>query len=181
MPDVLKVEQAELDQEEIKHEIIQVVHDALDHLEQMRTHEGEVLEQDLVSYLEQIRSIVNDIEQLAALTPGQHKAALEERIKRLTENTLEIDEDRLMQEVILFADKIDISEELTRLKGHIEHFLHLLQSQDAVGKKLDFLVQEMNREINTIGSKANNSDISKHVVEVKSRLEKIREQVQNVE
>ncbi len=181
MPEVLKVEQAGLDQEEAKTEVEEVLHEALEHLDQMRIHEGKLLEKDIIAYLDHIRTLVTEIAQKAKTTPEQHKAALEERIKRLTENVVEIDEERVVQEVVLFIDKIDISEELTRLDGHVDHFLHLLNDQKAVGRKLDFLTQEMNREINTIGSKANDAEISKRVVEVKSTLEKIREQVQNIE
>lgn len=181
MPDVLQVKQAELDQQQMDMEIQHAMSEALDHLEQMRTHEGHVLEEDIRANLTQISRFVTAIASCAETTPAQYKAVLEERIKRLTENVIELDQERLIQEVALFADRIDISEELTRLQGHIDHFLHFLQSQDAIGKKLDFLVQEMNREINTIGSKANNSEISKQVVEVKSILEKIREQIQNIE
>jgi uncharacterized protein (TIGR00255 family) len=181
MPEVLKIEQAELDQDEAKGRLAEITNEALEHLEQMRIHEGQILEKDIVSHLEQIRSIVHSIGQNAKSTPEQYKATLEERVKRLTEGVIEIDEERLIQEIVLFCDKIDISEELTRLNGHIDHFLHLLNSQNVVGRKLDFLIQEMNREINTIGSKSNNADISQQVVEIKSILEKIREQVQNVE
>ncbi len=162
-------------------QVEEVLHEALEHLDQMRIHEGKLLEKDIIAYLDQIRTLVTEIAQKAETTPEKHKAALEERIKRLTENVVEIDEERVVQEVVLFIDKIDISEELTRLDGHVDHFLHLLNDQKAVGRKLDFLTQEMNREINTIGSKANDAEISKRVVEVKSTLEKIREQVQNIE
>lgn len=181
MPEVLKVETAELDQDEAKQAIGQAVEQALEHLDRMRGHEGDMLEKDILSYLDQIRYITSDIARLAKMTPEAYKKALEERIKHLTENVIDIDPERISQEVVFFTDRIDISEEVTRLSGHIDHFTHLLDSGEAVGRKLDFMVQEMNREINTIGSKANNSDISKHVVEVKSILEKIREQVQNVE
>ncbi len=181
LPDVLRVEQAELNEEEIKAEIEQALQHALEHLEQMRIHEGEILEKDVVTHLENIRAFVEAIARNAEKTPVHYKEVLEERIKRLTENVVEIDEERLSQEVAIFADRIDISEEVTRLNGHIEHFLHLLKEPHAVGRKLDFLVQEMNREINTIGSKSNNADISKQVVEIKAVLEKIREQIQNVE
>lgn len=181
LPEVLQVETAELDQEEAMHSVEQSLQEALGHLEQMRIHEGNSLEKDVVAYLEQIQTITSEIAQHAETTPALYKAALEERIKRLTENVVEIDEERLTQEVIMFTDKIDISEEITRLNGHIDHFQHLLNSDGAVGRKLDFMVQEMNREINTIGSKANNLTISKQVVDVKALLEKIREQVQNIE
>ena len=181
MPEVLKVESTELDQDEAKIEVERILHQALDHLEQMRLHEGQVLEDDVVAHLEQIQELLTEITRYARTTPFQYKATLEERIKRLTDNSIEIPEERLAQEIALFVDRIDVSEELTRLEGHIDHFLHLLRAQDAVGRKLDFLIQEMNREINTIGSKSNNGDISKQVVEIKAILEKIREQVQNAE
>ena len=181
MPDVLKIEQAELDQDETKGQIEKILAEAFERLEQMRRHEGQMLENDIVAYLEQIRALVSMIGNTAKSTPEHYKTALEERVKRLTEGVVEIDADRLAQEMVLFCDRIDISEELTRLNGHIDHFFHLLRSQDAVGRQLDFLIQEMNREINTIGSKSNNVEISQHVVEVKSILEKIREQVQNIE
>lgn len=181
MPEVLKIEQAEIDQEEARNQINAILNEALEHLEQMRIHEGQVLERDITGHLKRIRTIVSVIGEQAKTTPEHYKVALEERVKRLINGVVEVDEERLAQEVVLFCDKIDVSEEITRLNGHVEHFLHLLSSQDAVGRKLDFLVQEMNREINTIGSKSNNADISQHVVEVKAVLEKIREQVQNVE
>lgn len=181
MPEVLRVEQAELNQEEAKHQIEGATNEAIEHLEQMRIHEGQVLEQDIVTHVKHIGSVVSSVEQAAKSTPAHYKAALEERIKRLTDGVVEIDEERLAQEVVLFCDKIDVSEEVVRLKGHIEHFLHLLDSENAVGRKLEFLIQEMNREINTIGSKSNNAEISQQVVEVKASLEKIREQVQNIE
>lgn len=181
LPDVLRVEAAELNQAEVKAEVEQALHNALEHLEQMRIHEGKVLEEDVIAYLEHLRSFLKDIARTAETTPVHYKEVLEERIKRLTENMVEIDEERLIQEVAIFADRIAISEEVTRLNGHLDHFLYLLKEQNAVGRKLDFLIQEMNREINTIGSKANNADISKQVVEVKSILEKVREQIQNIE
>jgi uncharacterized protein (TIGR00255 family) len=181
MPDVVKVEATELDQDEAKIEVEQILHQALNHVEQMRIHEGQVLKDDVVAHLEQIQELLTEIARQAVTTPLQYKAALEERIKRLIDNSVEIPEERLAQEIALFVDRIDVSEELTRLDGHIDHFLHLLRIQDVVGRKLDFLIQEMNREINTIGSKSNNGDISRQVVEIKAILEKIREQVQNVE
>ncbi|MBD3306872.1 YicC family protein [candidate division KSB3 bacterium] len=184
MPDVIKIEQAELDQDTVKTEVVSLLHDAFEQLDQMRIHEGSLLERDILSHLDHMRTNIATIVTHAETTPTQYKAALEDRISRLTENVVEIDQERLSQELILFADRIDISEELTRLTGHMDHFVHLLNTQDqdqAVGRKLDFLIQEMNREVNTIGSKANNADISQQVVDIKATLEKIREQVQNIE
>lgn len=181
LPDVLKVEQTEFDQEEAKAQLEKILVEAFARLEEMRVHEGQMLEQDIVANLEQIQAALKTIIQFAKTTPEHYQAALTERVKRLTDGVIEIDPARLTQEVVLFCDRIDISEECTRLQGHLDHFVHLARSQEAVGRKLDFLIQEMNREINTIGSKSNNADISQQVVAVKSILEKIREQVQNIE
>jgi uncharacterized protein (TIGR00255 family) len=181
LPEVLKIEQAEFDQEEAKTHIEKALTEAFVRLEQMRILEGQMLEKDIVGHLEHIRAIVNTIATIAQATPEHYKTVLTERIKRLTDGVLEIDPERIAQEVVIFSDRIDISEELTRLNGHIEHFFRLLLAPEAIGRKLDFLIQEMNREINTIGSKSNNGEISQHVVEVKAILEKIREQIQNIE
>ncbi len=181
MPDVLRVEPIELDQDEVRQHVTAILTTALESLEQMRIHEGEVLDQDIRGNLTAIRSIVDTIQELAKTSPMQYKVALEERLNRLIDGIKEIDPDRLAQEVAVFCDRIDVSEELTRLYGHLDHFLHVSEADEAVGRKLDFLIQEMNREINTIGSKSNNVEIAQQVVDVKSILEKIREQVQNIE
>ncbi len=181
MPDVLRVEPVELDQDEVRRQLTAILMEALERLEQMRIHEGEVLDRDIRSNLSAIRNIVDSVQELAKASPTQYKAALEERLKRLIDGVKEIDPDRLAQEVAVFCDRIDVSEELTRLYGHIDHFLHVSDANEAVGRKLDFLIQEMNREINTIGSKSNNAAIAQQVVDAKAILEKIREQVQNIE
>jgi uncharacterized protein (TIGR00255 family) len=181
LPDVLKVEQAAFDQEEAQQHLSMALTQAFAHLEQMRGHEGQMLEQDLTRHLERIRAIVVTIQTLSQASPERYRVALEERVKRLTDGVVDIDPARFAQELVFFCDKIDISEEITRLNGHIDHFFHLCRAAETVGRKLDFLLQEMNREINTIGSKSNHSEISQQVVEVKAILEKIREQVQNVE
>ncbi len=181
MPDVLRVEPVELDQDEVRRQLTAILVEALERLEQMRIHEGEVLDRDIRSNLSAIRSIVDNVQELVNASPAQYKTALEERLKRLTDGVKEIDPDRLAQEVVVFCDRIDVSEELTRLYGHLDHFLHVSEADEAVGRKLDFLIQEMNREINTIGSKSNNAEIAQQVVDVKAILEKIREQVQNIE
>lgn len=111
----------------------------------------------------------------------EYRDKLKDRIKDLLEGNIELDEDRLSNEVAFFADKSSIDEEIVRLKSHIKQFKSILDEEDSIGRKLDFLIQELNREINTIGSKANDIVIAKYVVEVKAELEKIREQVQNIE
>ena len=108
-----------------------------------------------------------------------YKKKLKEKISLISEN--EIDESRLAQEICYFSDRCDISEELTRLKSHYQQFLHFLDSDEPVGRRMDFLIQEMNREANTIGSKNSSTDVSHRVVEIKSEIEKLREQIQNIE
>ena len=123
------------------------------------------------------------IEKISGLSTGlieEYVVKLEKRIKEILK-TEDVDKSRLAQEVVIYADKCSIEEEVTRLKSHISQFKELINSDDAVGKKLDFIIQEMNRETNTIGSKANNLEIVNGVIEIKTQLEDIREQVQNIE
>ena len=124
-----------------------------------------------------------NLQKISGLSTGlieEYVVKLENRIKEILKNQ-EIDESRLAQEVVIYADKCSIEEEVTRLKSHISQFKELINSDDAVGKKLDFIIQEMNRETNTIGSKANNLEITNGVIDIKTEIENIREQVQNIE
>lgn len=149
-------------------------------LSEMRLLEGRELARDILNRVERIREHLAVIRERAPLVVTHYRERIAERIEDfLTE--LEIDEARLLTEAALFAEKCNIDEELTRLDSHCNQLQHILSLTEPVGRKLDFLVQEMNREINTIGSKANDLTISRGVVEVKSELEKIREQVQNIE
>ena len=146
----------------------------------MRKTEGEKIAQDLN---ERINEIEEKVKKISALSTGlieDYVVKLNTRIKELLQDK-EIDESRLAQEVVIYADKCSIQEEVTRLNSHIYQFRELLNSNDAVGKKLDFMIQEMNRETNTIGSKANNLEITNDVIEIKTQIENIREQVQNIE
>jgi len=146
----------------------------------MRQNEGEKLAQDLLQRLKDLKELTGQIKERAPLVVSEYQQKLRQRLEAmLTDITL--DENRLLMEVALFADRASIAEELVRLESHMEQFEEALRQQQPVGRKLDFLVQEMNREINTIGSKANDLLISRLVVEGKSQLEKIREQVQNIE
>jgi len=147
----------------------------------MKVVEGEELKNDMISKLDRIETIVLKIEERSPLVVLEYKGKLKERISELLDKDINIDEDRIASEVAIFADKSNINEEIVRLKSHVKQFLSILNEKDAIGRKLDFLIQEMNREINTIGSKANDMLISQNVVEIKSELEKIREQVQNIE
>ena len=145
----------------------------------MRRREGEELKNVLIQYIQDVQQMVIKLEQFAPLVVAHYKERLEKRLKELY--TGSVDESRLLQEIVIFSDKADISEELTRLSSHCSQFLQSLGMNEPVGRKLDFLIQEMNREVNTIGSKANNQEIAQDVVELKTILEKLREQVQNIE
>ncbi|MBI5475896.1 MAG: YicC family protein [Ignavibacteriales bacterium] len=154
---------------------------ALNEAEGMRRSEGKELMKDLAARIEAIEKTINRIEQLAKENIPVAKANLESRIKELALDQSVIDLKRLEAEFALLVDKLDITEETVRFRSHNKFFLEALRGNEAVGRKLNFLIQEMNREANTIGAKANNSDIAHLVVEIKEELEKIREQLQNIE
>jgi uncharacterized protein (TIGR00255 family) len=153
---------------------------ALAGLEEMRKNEGTALWQDIEQRLVSIRDAVELIAPLAGQVSSAVKERLEKRVHELT-GGLELDENRLLQEVALMADRSDVTEELTRLKSHVDQFIAFGQEGSPLGRKLDFLLQELNREVNTLGSKSASTEIATHVVRVKAELEKIREQTQNIE
>lgn len=179
-PDVLKIEKTEVDEDETWQGFKKALDAALDSLVKMREVEGEGLKKDMVERASYIKSIVKIIEDYSPQVVRDYKQKLENRLKELLDQQV-VDESRIAMEVAIFADRCSINEELVRLNSHIKQFKQTLDMDQPVGRKLDFLVQEMNREINTIGSKANDIEIAKHVVEIKSEIEKIREQVQNIE
>ena len=178
-PDVLSIQNTQ-DDEQIKKELIEVTTIATDKLVQMRQVEGSKMAEDLLKRIEKINQKIEKISELSTGLIEEYVVKLENRIKEILKNQ-EIDESRLAQEVVIYADKCSIEEEVTRLKSHISQFKELINSDDAVGKKLDFIIQEMNRETNTIGSKANNLEITNGVIDIKTDIENIREQVQNIE
>ena len=180
MPGIFTLESGEDDQEEIEALLKESVESAVNGLITMRTTEGEALANDLLSHLDLVESATCEIEKLAATVVAEQKQKLEQRISLLLED-IEVDQTRLANEIAFFADKVDINEELTRLFSHVKQFRQTLQNNDSVGRKLDFILQEMLREINTIGSKSNNLSINNLVIDTKNELEKIKEQVQNVE
>ncbi|MGI6677507.1 MAG: YicC/YloC family endoribonuclease [Dehalobacterium sp.] len=180
MPGVFVLEEEKEDLEEMWPGIKVAVVQACQGLALMRTAEGEKLAIDLEKRGSIILDYVQDIEERSPLVVQEHQEKLTQRVQELL-GEIQIDESKLANEVAFFADRASITEELVRLKSHLSQMKLFLASNDAVGRKLDFLVQEMNREINTIGSKANDLIISRYVVEVKSELEKVREQVQNLE
>lgn len=154
---------------------------ALEKLDKSRAREGEALKADLLGRLQTIARLREEVAKMTALTPDQQKRRLSERLQRLLDGQAPIDQQRLAQEVALFADRIDVSEELTRLRAHLDEFVRLCESQAPVGRQLDFLMQEMNREANTLTSKAQSAEVAARVVAMKAELERLREQVQNVE
>ena len=178
-PDVLNIQNNQED-ETIKDELLEVTKNAVENLVQMRQVEGKQIATDLLERLENIQTKVNEISKLSTGLIEEYIVKLEERIKQILKDQ-EIDQSRLAQEVVIYADKCSIQEEVTRLNSHISQFKTMLDSDEAIGKKLDFIIQEMNRETNTIGSKANNLDITNSVIDMKTEIENIREQVQNIE
>ena len=154
---------------------------ALAALLKMRSREGTHLAKDLVHRISIMRGAVDHVKQNAPLVAERYRTALLERVKAAGLENITLDDERLLKEVVLFADRSDISEELTRLQSHFQQFDELNKSKEPVGRTLDFLAQEINREVNTIGSKANDSLISREVVTLKAELEKFREQAMNVE
>ena len=181
MNEVVKTERKAVDENLIEDSLLNSLHTAITNITQMREKEGEELKQDMLLKLGNIQNYLETIQERSPSVVMEHKEKLRERINELLDNSVAIDEDRLSNEVAFFADKSSIDEEIVRLKSHIKQFKSILDEEDSVGRKLDFLIQEFNREINTIGSKANDIIISKYVVELKAELEKIREQVQNIE
>ena len=178
-PDVLTIK-SNFDEKQIKIELIQAVEDALEQLINMRQNEGNRISQDIFDKILQIEKKNEEIFELSTGLIDEYVVKLEARIKEILK-TEELDKSRLMQEVVIYADKCSVEEEITRLRSHIEQLRGLINSDDPSGKKMDFIIQEMNREVNTIGSKANNLEIVNRVVDIKTILEDIREQIQNIE
>lgn len=180
LPDVCVIEKKEEDQEAILRSLEQVVGLALDDFIKMRENEGRNLYADLTMRGGILEELVSQVEKEAPLVEQEYEKKLTQRMEEILGNA-DYDRQRLLTEVAIFADKVSITEEIVRLKSHIKEYYKLLQEEAPVGRKLDFLIQEMNRESNTIGSKCNFVSITKHVVDLKSELEKIREQIQNIE
>ena len=178
-PDVLTIK-SNFDEKQIKIELIQAVEDALEQLINMRQNEGNRISQDIFDKILQIEKKNEEIFELSTGLIDEYVVKLEARIKEILK-TEELDKSRLMQEVVIYADKCSVEEEITRLRSHIEQLRGLINSDEPSGKKMDFIIQEMNREVNTIGSKANNLEIVNRVVDIKTILEDIREQIQNIE
>ncbi|MFL1674147.1 YicC family protein [Paenibacillus dendritiformis] len=182
LPDVFTIQEEQpLSEEELLRELESGLAEAMDGLCQMRVMEGNHLAQDMKERLNRLESLHADISARAPLVVAEYRAKLQQRIEQLLDAESSLDEYKFGMEVALFADRSNIDEELTRLQSHFNQFRQLLDSTEPIGRKLDFLIQEMNREVNTIGSKANHLEIINHVVDMKAELEKIREQAANME
>ena len=176
---VFLIQEQQADTTDVEILLMQAVEKAGEQLKDMRIVEGLVLKNDIKSQLDKLLVLVESLKEYAPLIIEQYRTRLQQRMMEYTSGV--VDETRLLNEVAIFTDKADINEELTRLNSHISQFGMIVEAEEAIGRKLDFLVQEMNREVNTIGSKANDAKIAMKVVEMKSLLEKIKEQVQNIE
>ena len=180
MPDVFTVEKPEVDEEQLLSDMMQVVNAALANYDAMRAKEGEALKNDLSSRGNTIRSLVSQVEEGNGQTVIDYRIRLYNKLQEVLANTA-IDESRILTEAAIFADKVAVDEETVRLRSHLEQMDSMLAAGGAMGRKLDFLLQEMNREANTIGSKCTDVRLARIVVDIKAELEKIREQTQNIE
>lgn len=180
IPDLLTVADVADDEEEILKLVVEATSQAVASLVAMRRSEGGRLIEDLKGKLKEMWELVAVIEERAPLVPAEYRQKLEKRMKEAL-GDVAVDEARLLNEVAFFVDKANIDEEITRLKGHLKHYEEILASQEAMGKKLDFLTQEANREVNTMGSKSNDTKITETVLRLKNVVEMVREQIQNLE
>ena len=180
MPEVFTVDKPQVDEEQLLHDLMGVVNAALDNYDAMRTKEGLALKNDLTNRGNTIRELVSQVEAGNAQTVIDYRTRLYNKLQEVLANTA-IDESRILTEAAIFADKVAVDEETVRLRSHLEQMDSMLASGGPIGRKLDFLLQEMNREANTIGSKCTDVRLARVVVDIKAELEKIREQTQNIE
>lgn len=180
-PDIIKAEEKEEDEELLWSMLKVAVESSLTKLKQMRFEEGQKLAEDIKMRCNLLKSHIEEIEKHSESVVIDYKEKLNNRIKEILDNPSIVDENRLAQEVAIYADKCSITEEIVRFNSHIAQLKKTVDKDDSIGRKIDFLIQEMNRETNTIGSKSSDINITNLVVELKSELEKIREQIQNIE
>ena len=180
LPDIFNIQKAPDDEEQIWNDVSLTAQEALERFVSMRSIEGEKLRADIVSKADGIIGMVAKVEELSPKTVENYRAKLTQKLNEILESK-DIDQQRIVTEAAVFAEKIAVDEETVRLRSHIAQLKDMADSDEPVGRKLDFIVQEMNREVNTIGSKAQDLDITKIVVDMKAEIEKIREQIQNIE
>lgn len=179
-PGLFRIEESDASAEDLRGPVVATLENALNEFCEMQEREGAHLREDLGERIKEISKLLEALRSLAPRVPELHREHLQQRLR---ESGLEIDynDDRILREIALFAERSDITEELTRLDSHLAQFRSYLDSTEPAGRSMDFLCQELNREFNTIGSKANDADIAQRIVSAKTELEKIREQVQNVQ
>ena len=180
LPDIFNIQKAPDDEEQIWNDVSLTAQEALERFVSMRSIEGEKLRADIVGKADGIIGMVAKVEELSPKTVENYRAKLTQKLNEILESK-DIDQQRIVTEAAVFAEKIAVDEETVRLRSHIAQLKDMADSDEPVGRKLDFIVQEMNREVNTIGSKAQDLDITKIVVDMKAEIEKIREQIQNIE
>lgn len=180
LPDVFVLKKADEDEEKIWQLVKSVTDEAIEKFIQMRAVEGAKMKEDVASRAEYILDCVSFIEERSPQTVKEYNDKLVERVHEII-GDVSLDEQRIIQEVAVYADKVAVAEETVRLRSHIAQLKTFLESEEPIGRKMDFLVQEINREANTIGSKANDVEIARKVVDIKAEVEKIREQIQNIE
>ena len=178
--EIFKTERKEEDQEQVWAQVKEVMAEAMEAFISMREREGERIERDLVERVEYMKTLAARVDERSPQTVEEYRDRLYSKIKELLEDR-DIDESRVLTEVAIFSDKIAVNEETVRLGSHFEEFYNIINSGEPAGRKLDFLIQEINREVNTIGSKAQDIEIAKTVVTLKGEIEKLREQIQNIE
>ena len=179
-PDVLTVEKKEENQEQVKSLLVEALDRALDDFNTMREREGEKLREDVLGRAAEIEALTGKVEERSPGIVADYRARLAAKMAEVLQNT-QIDESRILTEAAIYADKVAVDEETVRLRSHISQLRLMLEQGGGVGRKLDFLIQEFNREANTIGSKCNDIETSRYVVDIKAEIEKIREQIQNIE
>lgn len=179
-PDIFTVRRITEDEEQIWNDVRQVALEALESFVAMREREGERLTADLLGRLDEIGRLVEKVEERSPQTVAEYREKLYQRISEVLGDR-QVDEQRILTEAAIFADRVAVAEETVRLSSHLHQFRQILQESEPVGRKLDFLVQEFNREANTIGSKVSDVELARTVVAIKSEIEKIREQIQNIE
>ena len=179
-PEVLTMEEQSVDEEELWSGLEKAMKGACEQFVQTKTTEGENLKKDIIGKLDGMLEVVARVEERSPQIVAEYREKLETKVKELLGDT-QIDEGRIAAEVVIFSDKICTDEEVVRLKSHIKHMKETLEQTEGIGRKLDFIAQEMNREANTILSKANDIEVSNHAISLKTEIEKIREQIQNIE
>jgi uncharacterized protein (TIGR00255 family) len=180
LPDIFNIQKTPDDEEQVWEDVSKVASEAIQRFVEMRQVEGERLKNDITEKAEGILAMVGKVEELSPLTVENYRNRLYKKLSEVLEGK-DIDDQRVLTEAAVFAEKIAVDEETVRLRSHIAQLESMISGDEAVGRKLDFIVQEMNREVNTIGSKAQDLNITKVVVDMKAEIEKIREQIQNIE